>query len=122
MMTNHDESVEINHNPNWSQIPDHPSRILIIWGPGSSKNNMLLKMIKHQPPYVVKKYLFIKDPFESKSQLLSGREKVDIKNLKIQSHLLIIHKQYMMFMKIQKTIIQQRKENIMIADMEANKN
>ena len=57
-------------------------------------------MIKHQPPYVVKKYLFIKDPFESKSQLLSGREKVDIKNLKIQSHLLIIHKQYMMFMKI----------------------
>ena len=59
-MTNHDESVEINHNPYWSYIPDHPYRILIIWGPGSSKNKMLLKMIKHQRPYIVKKYLLSK--------------------------------------------------------------
>ena len=24
MMKNHDKSGEINHNPNWSYIPDHP--------------------------------------------------------------------------------------------------
>ena len=32
MMKNieYDESVEINHNPNWPYIPDHPYRILII--------------------------------------------------------------------------------------------
>ena len=30
------------HNPNWSQIPDHPYRILIIGGSGSRKTNSLL--------------------------------------------------------------------------------
>ena len=34
MMKNHDQSVEINHNPNWLYIRDHPSRILIICGSG----------------------------------------------------------------------------------------
>ena len=29
MMKNYDESVEIDQNPNWSYIPDHPYRILI---------------------------------------------------------------------------------------------
>ena len=24
MIKNYDESVEINHNPNWPYIPDHP--------------------------------------------------------------------------------------------------
>ena len=33
-MKNYDESVEINHNPNCSYIPDHPDRILIIGGSG----------------------------------------------------------------------------------------
>ena len=32
MMKKYDESAEINHNPNWSYIPDHPYRILIIGG------------------------------------------------------------------------------------------
>ena len=39
-----DQSVEINHNPNWTYIPDHPYRILIIGGSGSSKNNVLLNL------------------------------------------------------------------------------
>ena len=26
-MENYDQSVEINHNPNWHYIPDHPYRI-----------------------------------------------------------------------------------------------
>ena len=38
-MRNYDESVEINHNPNWSNIP---FRLLIIGGSGSGKTNVLL--------------------------------------------------------------------------------
>ena len=38
-MRNYDESVEINHNPNWSNIP---FRLLIIDGSGSGKTNVLL--------------------------------------------------------------------------------
>ena len=39
--------------------------------------------MKHQRPDIDKIYLYIKDPFESKYQLLiNGREKVGIENLK----------------------------------------
>ena len=84
MMKNFDESVEINHNPNWPYIPDQLYRILIIGGLGSGKtNDVLLKLRKHQPPDIDKIYLYVKDPFESKHQLLiNGREKVGIKKLK----------------------------------------
>ena len=34
MMKNYDQSVEINHNPNWANIPCHTYRILIIGGLG----------------------------------------------------------------------------------------
>ena len=34
MAKNYDQSVEINHNSNFSYIPDHPYRILIIAGSG----------------------------------------------------------------------------------------
>ena len=27
MMKNYDESVEIDHNPKWPYVPDHPDRI-----------------------------------------------------------------------------------------------
>ena len=37
MMKIYDESVEINHNPNWPYIPYHPYRILIIGGSESVK-------------------------------------------------------------------------------------
>ena len=71
MMTkNYDESVEINHNPNWSYILDHPYRILIIGGSVSGNNNVLLNLIKHQRPDIDNIYLFFQDPFESKYQLL----------------------------------------------------
>ena len=46
MIKNYDESVEINHNPNWSYIPDHLYRILIIDRSGSGKTNVLLNLIK----------------------------------------------------------------------------
>ena len=65
-MKNYDQSVEINHNPNWPYIPDHPYRILIIGGLGSGKTNVLLNLIKHERPDIDKIYLYVKDPFESK--------------------------------------------------------
>ena len=84
MMGNYDQSFEINHNPNWSYIPDHPYSILIIDGSGSGKTNVLLNLIKNQRPDIDKIYLYVKDPLESKYQLLiiNGREKVGIKKLK----------------------------------------
>ena len=61
----------------------HPHRILIIGGSESDKTNMLLNIIKHQRPDIDKIYLYAKDPFESKYQLLiNGRKKVRIKELK----------------------------------------
>ena len=101
MMKNYDQSVEIKHNPNWPYIPDHPYRILIIGGSGSEKTNVLLNLIKHQRPDIDKIYSYVKDPLESKYQLLiNGREQVGIENVKIQRHWMTIHKQLMMFMKI----------------------
>ena len=65
-MNNYDQSVEINHNPARSCIPDHPYRILIIGGSESGKTNVLLKLIKNQQPDIDKLYLYVKDPFKSK--------------------------------------------------------
>ena len=78
MMKNYDQSVKINHNPNWLYIPDNPYKILIIGGSWSGKTNVLLNLIKNQRPDIDKIYLF-----KSKYQLLIyGREKVGIKKLK----------------------------------------
>ena len=78
-MKNYDLFIEINYNPNW---PDHNYRILIVGGSGSGKPNVLLNLIKNQRPDVDKMYLYVKDPFELKYQLLiNGREKVGIKKL-----------------------------------------
>ena len=63
--------------------PDHPHKILIIGGSGSGKTNVLLNLIKQQQPDIDKIYLYVKDPFESKYQLLiNGREKVGIKTIR----------------------------------------
>ena len=84
MMKKFDQSVEINHNPNLPYIPDHPYRILINGGSGSGKTNVLLNLIKYERSDIDKIYLYLKDPFESKYQLLiKGTEKVGIENLKI---------------------------------------
>ena len=60
MMERYDQSVEINHNTNWSYISYHPYRILsilIIAGLGSGKFNVLLNLIKRQQPDIDKIYL-----------------------------------------------------------------
>ena len=81
MMKNYDESVEINYNPNVLYIPDHIHRILIICDLGSDKTNVLLNLIKDQRSDIDKIYLYIKDLFESKNQLLIHEiEKEGIKN------------------------------------------
>ena len=59
MMKNFDESVEVNHNPNWTYNLDHPYRILITGGSGSGKTNVLLNLTKHQRPDI-DKILFIR--------------------------------------------------------------
>ena len=83
MMKNCHQSVKINHNPNCPYIPDHPYRILVIDGSGSGKANTLLNLIKHQRPDIDKIYLYVKDPFKSKYQLLIyGREKEGFEILK----------------------------------------
>ena len=53
-MKSYNQSVEINHNPNWAYISDHPYRILIIGGSGSGTTNVLLNLIKHQWPDIGK--------------------------------------------------------------------
>ena len=47
MVKSCDQSVEINHNPNWLYIPNHPYRILIIGALGSGKTIVLLNLTKH---------------------------------------------------------------------------
>ena len=77
MTKKYDESVEINHNPNWPYNHDQPLRILIIGGSGSDKTNVLLNVIKNQQSYIDKIYLYVKTPFEAKYQLLiNGRGKI----------------------------------------------
>ena len=41
MIKNYNESVEISHDPNWSYIPDHPYRTIIIGGSGSETTNVI---------------------------------------------------------------------------------
>ena len=84
MMKNYDKSVEINNNLNWPYIPDQPYRILITGVLGSGKTNVLLNLYSQD---IDKIYLYVKDPFELKYQLLiNEREKVRIKKL-IQAYI-----------------------------------
>ena len=77
MIKNDNKSVEINCNPNWFYIPDHLYSILIIGGSDSGKTNVLLNLIKHQRTNIDKIYLYVKNPYKSKYQLLiNKREKV----------------------------------------------
>ena len=57
------------HNPKWTCIPDHPSRILIIGGSGSGKTNPFFNLIYNQPD-IDKIYLYAKCPYEAKYQHL----------------------------------------------------
>ena len=56
-------------------VPDHPYRILIIAGCGSGKTNALLNLINSNPD-IDKKYLYAKDPYEAKYQILINKKEV----------------------------------------------
>ena len=81
-MINFDNCVNENktkHNKNWSYIPDHPYKILIIGGLGSGKTNLLLNLIENQSE-IDKIYLYTKDPSESKYQYLINKREVVVIN------------------------------------------
>ena len=67
------------HNPNGPETHDHPYQVLIIGGSGSGKTNALLNPINHEPD-IDKIYLYAKDPYKAKYQLLI--KKRDITGLK----------------------------------------
>ena len=72
---------EKEHNPKWPEIPDHPYRILIIWGSESGKINVLLNLINHEPD-IDKMYLYAKDGYNAKYKLLiNKRESTVLKYL-----------------------------------------
>ena len=82
-MINFDDYTNENkteHNLKWPYIPDHLYRILIIGGSGSGKTNALLNLINKQPD-IDKIYLYAKDPYEAKYQILiDKRESVGLKH------------------------------------------
>ena len=127
-MKNYDESVEITHDQNSLYILDYPYRILITGFSRSSTDNVLLNLIKHQRPDVDKIYLYLKDPLESKYQLLiNGREKVGIK-YEENPLIFIDYSQSIYYVyKNQEGYKQKKKTKVlivfddMIANMEANK-
>ena len=69
------------HNPIWPEIPDHPYRLLIVGSSGSGKTNVLLNLINYKPD-IDKIFLYAKNPFEAKYQLLiNKRESTGLNHL-----------------------------------------
>ena len=62
------------HNPNWPEFPDHPHRILVVGGSGCGKTNALLYLMNNEPD-IDKIYLYTKDLFKEKYQLLINKRK-----------------------------------------------
>ena len=69
------------YNPNWPEIPGHPYRALIVGVSRSRKTNASVNLINHEPD-IDKIYLYAKDPYEAKYQLLiNKRESTGLKYL-----------------------------------------
>ena len=99
-MINNDESVKINHNPNWPYIPDHSCRNLFIGGSESGKK-CISNLIKRKQPEFDKIHLYVKNHLNHQFiNFLSAEEKkYELKKLKIQKQSSIIHKQLMVSIK-----------------------
>ena len=82
-MINFDDYANENktkHNPDWPYIPDHSFRILITGDSGSAKTNALLNLINNQPD-IDKMYLYAKNPYAAKYQLLiNKKESIGLKH------------------------------------------
>ena len=53
----------------------HPCRILIVEGSGCGKTNSLLSLTNNEPD-IDKNYLYAKDPYEGKYQLVINKREV----------------------------------------------
>ena len=77
-MINFDDGTKENikeHNPDSNpQVPDHPYKILLIGDSGCGKINALFNLITHQPN-ADKIYLYAKNSYETKYQLLINKQK-----------------------------------------------
>ena len=73
---------KIQHNSNWPYILDHPQRILILGGSGFGKTNVLLNLRNNQLD-IDKIYLYAKDPYKVKYQLLIN--KTDVRKHRIKT-------------------------------------
>ena len=87
------------HNPNWSGIPDHPYRILILAGSRSEKTNALLNQINHEPD-IDKIYLYTKDTYKAKYQLLICKSILMIQKLLLENKKTIQKKWEILYLKI----------------------
>ena len=61
------EDIKV-HNPNWTKIPDHLYRIIIVEGSGSGKTNILLpltKIINH----ILIKFIYMKKIIHMKQNI-----------------------------------------------------
>ena len=77
-MINFDDVTKENikeHNPSWSQFPDHSYRLLIMGGSRSGKTNSLSNLISHQSD-IDKVYLYVKDHYEAKYQLQINKQEI----------------------------------------------
>ena len=69
------------YNSNQQPIPDHPYRKLIIEGSRSGKATWLFNLVSHRTD-IDKIYLYAKDPYEGKYQLLiNKRDSTGLKHL-----------------------------------------
>ena len=109
-------------NTKWPEIPNHPYKILIVGGSGSRKINALINIINLEPD-IDKIYLYEKDPYHAKYQMLI----IQIKSIGLKylndSKAIIILKWYVWYWRILKN----KKWKIliifkdMIVDMLSNK-
>ena len=60
---NYTNGNKIEHNLNWSYIPNHLYRVLMIGGFESGKANALLNLLNNQLD-IDKMHLYAKDPYE----------------------------------------------------------
>ena len=76
-MIEFDDFTKVNikgNNPNWPQIPDHPYRILIVEDSVSEKKTTSLFNLISQQPDIDKIYLYAKNPYKTKYQLLINKQ------------------------------------------------
>ena len=84
---------------------------------------MLLNLIKNQQPDIDKIYLHVKDPFESKYQLLiKGRKKIGLENLKNPKAVIDYSQTIDVYENLEDYNPRVLVFDDMIADMDCNKN